>query len=233
MEHGPEPVPTKAGLEPAAASAQKGPTEKGATEDGPTPDGPARDGPARDGPARDGPIQVWPVLRDSIPSGPVALVAVKGKPPGGLPGTAFQVPFADPVGAALFTSGTESLAVFDERRPIDLAALRDDPVFGSAVVTIHPAATMIRVTTPPGHEAMLTRAPSGWRVSMVPASPRPAPLTPVPANGALTFAAEAPGQQGARERVGGLVDIPQRQASVEVGDARRIRDAAHACTAAA
>ena len=45
--------------------------------------------------------------------------------------------------AALLSRGTDTLIVFDERRPIDLAALRDDPVFGSAVVIIHPAATAV------------------------------------------------------------------------------------------
>ena len=33
-------------------------------------------------------IQVWPVTRDAIPSGPVALLAIKSRPPGGLEGVA-------------------------------------------------------------------------------------------------------------------------------------------------
>ena len=140
------------------------------------------------------PAQVWPVTRDPAPFGPVALAATQIRPPAGLRGAAIQIPFAEPVGAALFARGSEAYAVFDERRPIDLAALRDDPVFGSAVVTIYPAATVIRFTTPPGQAALLTRAPTGWRIVVAAASPRPAPLTPVTANGVMIFAAEAPGQ---------------------------------------
>ncbi len=141
-----------------------------------------------------GPTQVWPVTRDPARPGPVALVATKARPPGGLAGVAVQIPFAAPVGAALFSRGADTFVVFDERRPIDMAELRGDPVFGSAVVTIYPAATVIRLTRPPGQSAMLSPAASGWRISIVAASPRPAGLTPVVANDGMTFTADAPGQ---------------------------------------
>jgi len=140
------------------------------------------------------PIQVWPVTRDAIPAGPVALVAIKVRPPAGLPGAAVLVPFSDRVGAALFSRGPDTYVVFDERRPIDLAALRDDPVFGSAVVTIYPTATVIHLTRPAGQSVILTPARSGWRISMVPATPRPTALTPVLINEGMTFPADAPGQ---------------------------------------
>ncbi len=140
------------------------------------------------------PAQSWPVTRETAPSGPVALVAVKARPPGGLPGTAVQIPFAEPVGAALFSRGSQSFVVFDERRPIDLAALRDDPVFGTAVVAIYPSATVIQLTRSPGQSAMLSAAAAGWRVSIVPATPRPAALIAVSGNDVMTFAADAPGQ---------------------------------------
>jgi tetratricopeptide (TPR) repeat protein len=133
-------------------------------------------------------------VRDALPSGPVALVAARARPPDGLTGAAIQVPFAAPVGAALFSRGTETYVVFDERRPIDLAALRGDPVFGSAVVTIYPAATVIRLVPSPGQSAVLSHGPSGWRVSVVAASPRPAALVAVDAKGEITFAADSPGQ---------------------------------------
>ena len=138
--------------------------------------------------------QVWPVTRDPSPVGPVAIAAFKASPPGGLKGSAIQVPFPNQVGAALFSRGSETFVVFDERRPIDLAALHDDPAFGSAVTSIFPAGTLIRLTRPPGQSAMLSQAPAGWRLSLVPASPRPAALTPVVSNDGLTFAADAPGQ---------------------------------------
>ena len=84
--------------------------------------------------------------------------------------------------------------VFDTRRPVDLSALRDDPAFGTAVVTLYPTATVIRLTRPPGQSAMLYAAQTGWRVSLVPTIPRPAALTPLVTGDVMTFAAEAPGQ---------------------------------------
>jgi len=139
-------------------------------------------------------LQVWPVTGDAAPAGPVALVAFAARPPGGLAGAAIQIPFAQPVGAALFSRGPDTFVVFDERRPIDLGALRDDPVFGSAIVTIYPTSTVIHLTRPPGRSAMLSLAQHGWRLSIVAASPKPAALTPVVSNDIITFAAEAPGQ---------------------------------------
>jgi len=140
------------------------------------------------------PIQVWPVTLDAVPSGPVALVAIKVRPPAGLPGAAVLVPFTDRVGAAMFSRGPDTFVVFDQRRPIDLAALRDDPVFGSAVVTIYPAATVIRLVRQAGQSAILTPARTGWLISMVSATPRPTALTPVLINEGMTFPADAPGQ---------------------------------------
>jgi hypothetical protein len=140
--------------------------------------------------------QAWPVTRFAVPSGPVALVASKASPPSGLAGVAIQLPFSGPVGAALFSRGPDSFAVFDTRRPVDLSALRDDPAFGTALVTLYPAATVIRLTRPPGQSAILYPAQAGWRVSLVPTIPRPAALTPVVSASAdaMTFAAESPGQ---------------------------------------
>ncbi len=140
------------------------------------------------------PEQAWPAVRGVPPSGPVALIATKTRPPPGLTGPALRVPFGEPVGAALFARGPHTYVVFDERRPIDLASVRDDPMFGTAVATIHPAATSIRLTPQPGQAALLTRTKDAWLISVVAAAPRPAALLPVFAKGLATFAAEAPGQ---------------------------------------
>jgi hypothetical protein len=155
------------------------------------PDGAASAQPASAQPAS---AQVWPVTRDAAPPGPVALLAIKARPPAGLAGVAVRFPFTGAVGAALFSRGSDIFVVFDERRPIDLAALRDDPVFGSAVVALYPAATVIRLTRPPGQSAMLFPAQLGWRLSIVAASPMPAAFAQDTANGVMTFAAGAPGQ---------------------------------------
>lgn len=170
------------------------------------------DGPA---PVQADPGPLWPVTRDPAPSGPVAIAAFKAHPPGDLSGTAIQVPFPVQVGAALFSRGAETIVVFDERRPIDLSALHDDPVFGQAVTSIFPAATMIRLTRPPGQSVILSPAASGWRISVVAASPRPTALTPVVTADGITFAADAPGQVVAitDPRTGGTLIVGTQRTS--------------------
>ena len=138
----------------------------------------------------------WPVVRDSASSGPVGLVVTKVPPPAGLTGSAIQFPFSEPIGAAMFNRGGETIVVFDERRPVDLAALRDDPIFGAATAAIFPTATVIRVPTPREQRAVMSRGAGGWRLSMVRASPKPGPLVLVPAanNDTVSFASDAAGQ---------------------------------------
>ncbi len=56
------------------------------------------------------------------------------------------MPFGPGVGAAAFPRGAEGIVVFDDSKPVDLAALKDDPVFGSARVTLLAAATQITMS---------------------------------------------------------------------------------------
>jgi hypothetical protein len=171
-----------------------------------------RDVPA---PEESQPLQVWPVTRDAAPSGPVALLATKTRPPGGLAGVAVRIPFNPAVGAALFSLGPDTFVVFDERRPIDLSALRDDPVFGSAMVTIYPTATVIQLTRPPGQSAMLFPSPTGWGLAIVPASPAPGALKQETARNVIFFSADAPGQVVAiaDPRTGGTILVGTQRLS--------------------
>ena len=127
--------------------------------------------------------------------GPLALVARKVVLPPDVAGSAFSVPFGAGVGATALRRGEVGLVVFDEKRPIDLAALRDDPVLGSASVQMLPAATIIRVRLPVGREIALSRAtPEAWTVSI---SATPARFHPIQAGGeggTLLLSADAPGQ---------------------------------------
>lgn len=141
-----------------------------------------------------GPVQVWPVTQNTLPLGPAALRAIRSRPPNGLAGVAIGLPFRGAVGAALLSRGSDIFVVFDERRPIDLSALQDDPVFGPAVVTLYPTATVIRLAARPGQSAMLFPDPLGWRLSMVPDTPKPAAFAETVTEGGITFAAGAPGQ---------------------------------------
>jgi hypothetical protein len=139
-----------------------------------------------------GAIQVWPVTEDTIPTGPPALRAARSRPPGGLAGVAAVIPFRASVGAAMFARGPDTNVVFDERRSIDLAALRDDPAFGSAIVTLYPTATVIRFACPPGQSAMLSYDRFGWRLSVVPTTPKPAAIPETTANNVMTFTGGSP-----------------------------------------
>ncbi len=100
-----------------------------------------------------------------------ALVAQRLPPEGAGARPAILVPFGPEVGAAAFPRGAEGIVVFDDSKPVDLAALKDDPVFGSARVTLLAAATQITMSVPPGAALGLQRRPEGWVVSVV----RPVP----------------------------------------------------------
>ena len=65
------------------------------------------------------------------------------------PDEAVLLPFDPGVGAAALMRGDQALVVFDAPKPLDLAALRDDPVFSTAAVEVLPTATLLRLRPPP------------------------------------------------------------------------------------
>ncbi len=103
------------------------------------------------------------------------------------------VPFDSPVGVAAFRRGSAALVVFDRSLVVDLARLRDDPVFGSASVQTYPNATLLRVPLDAGAMLALSAEPHAWRVSPVttPTDLRPIRVTAV--DGRLTLQAAAAG----------------------------------------
>ncbi len=139
-------------------------------------------------------------------SGPVALVATRTPPAEDGRGAAFSVPFGADVGAAALRRGEQALVVFDQKRPIDMAALRSDPILAGASVQLLPAATLIRLRLPAGMEVALLRpSPNAWTVALVPRAPPVHPIRPaIAADGAgsdgagaagrVLLAGEAPGQ---------------------------------------
>jgi hypothetical protein len=72
--------------------------------------------------------QATTTVTPAEPSAP--LIARTDTPP--RVGMVLALAFPTSVGVAAFRRGDSALVVFDERRPIDLAAARDDPVFGTA-----------------------------------------------------------------------------------------------------
>jgi hypothetical protein len=131
---------------------------------------------------------------DATPSPePISLVATLATLPPGITGAAFLVPFSGDVGAAVFNRRGETLVVFDDRRPIDLSALRSNAAFAEARVELLPAGTMIRMTPPPGTAVALSKTSQGWTVAVLAIPPQPLPLTPEPYEALLSVAAREPG----------------------------------------
>jgi hypothetical protein len=73
---------------------------------------------------------------------PISLAAA---PHRGAEGPAMRLPFERDTGVAVLRRGGELWVVFDEARPIDLTALRNDPLLARATLTVGPAATLLRI----------------------------------------------------------------------------------------
>lgn len=126
--------------------------------------------PAIQPPAPDPPAQPVPPPSSSAPADPPTthgIAATLQDVPDFGPGHRLEIPFGPQVGAAAFAMDGEGWVVFDERKPIDLAALQQDPMFGSAQVQEWPGATLLRVKLPPGAELHLERRKSSWLVTAI------------------------------------------------------------------
>jgi hypothetical protein len=121
---------------------------------------------------------------------PIALLARRIKLPKGTDGSGFLVPFSDTTGAAAFQEGDTTYVVFDERRPIDMAALKGDPVFGQASVQTLPNGTLIGLPLPPSLSVAIAQTPQGWRIEALATAPKPQPIAAIYTAGRLTMPAE-------------------------------------------
>ncbi len=72
------------------------------------------------------------------------------------------LPFGPDVAAASFRHGQEAWIVFDDRRPLDLHEVAEDPVFAGAAVELLPSATLLRFKIPAGYAVLLHRRADGW-----------------------------------------------------------------------
>ncbi len=124
---------------------------------------------------------------------PLGLLARRTKLPKDLEGSAFVVPFGNTTGAAIFQRGGRTYVVFDERRPVDMAALHADPVFGQASVQLLPNGTLLRLPVPAGVSIALSQTPQGWRIAGLTASAKLQPIVTTSADGVMNLAAEQPG----------------------------------------
>jgi hypothetical protein len=92
---------------------------------------------------------------------------------------AILLPFDAQTGAAAFARGGLGHVVFDTSKAIDLAALRNDPIFGSARITLLPASTQLTMAMPAGRWLALRHRRDGWAVVLAPgrAPPDTAPVS--------------------------------------------------------
>jgi hypothetical protein len=139
--------------------------------------------------------QQLPPGRDVLPEndGPVGLRARRTRLPREMDGTAFLVPFDAGTGAAAFRSGDSTYVVLDERRPIDMAALKDDPVFAAVSVRLLPTGTLLRVPQRDGISIALTQMQQGWRIAALTSTPKQDPIVATEADGRLLLVADQPG----------------------------------------
>lgn len=97
---------------------------------------------------------------------PLSLAAA---PHRGMEGPAARLPFGRDTGTAVLRRGDELWIVFDDPRPIDLAPLRGDPVFGRASITLGPASALLRIPAPAPATVRVTAADRGLIVEVLPA----------------------------------------------------------------
>jgi tetratricopeptide (TPR) repeat protein len=134
-----------------------------------------------------------PPARDVLPEtteGPLGLIARRVKMPKETDGAAFLVPFEATTGAASFRGQDSTYIVFDERRPVDMAALRDDPLFAAASVRLLPNGTLFRIPHAANLSIALTQIPRGWRIAALTVAPKQQPIATVLADGRLGLAAD-------------------------------------------
>ncbi len=124
------------------------------------------------------------------------------------------MPFDADAAAAAFRRGASGGVVFDPRRPLDLAALRDDPAFDDASVQLLPGATVLRLRLAAEQVLVLARTAPGWTVTLAAAPAAAAAIPASIADGTLRFAAAGPGS---------VVSVPDPETggAMQVGTLRR------------
>ena len=140
--------------------------------------------------------QQMPPGRDVLPEndGPIGLRATRVKPPKGLDAPTILLPFGPTTAAAAFRRREGTYIVFDERRAVDMAGLRDDPAFGSASVRLLAKGTLLLVPHAPEKSVMLSPTSQGWRVTSLDTAPRIQPIVAIQGDGRFNLLADEPGE---------------------------------------
>ncbi len=182
-------------LPPRPANPAERPTEEALAAPA-APAGAAPPSPQAASPAEVPPRPLPPLQPVPQRQAPISLAAA---PHRGTEGPAARLPFGRDTGVAVLRRGDELWVVFDDPRPIDLSALRNDPGFGRAVLTLGPAAALLRIPAPAPATARVTPAERGLIVELLPAGGPagdtvPAEVLDTPEGRRLLLRAQGPGR---------------------------------------
>lgn len=129
------------------------------------------------------------------------------------------LPFDTNVAAAAFRRGGHAFVVFDQRRPVDMTAVREDPTFAAGMVQLLPSGTVVRFPIERQDEVSLNRVGTGWTIRVMTAreagmAGRIEPLDVRMVDGVLRMLSDA---------AGGVVAMPDPEtgASLLVGTLRQ------------
>lgn len=114
-------------------------------------------------------------------------------PPAARPAS-ILVPLETGIGAAAFRRAEVGTVVFDQRVPLDLAALGGGPAFAQASVRLGQASTMLSVPLPASQSLALSRETGGWRVTLADDAAPFRPIEAEPSPGGLLLKLDYPGR---------------------------------------
>lgn len=97
--------------------------------------------------------------------GPVSIAAAVVPASNGQDG-GLMLPFDRKVGVAAFRRGNRVVVVFDSSRPVDLAPVAGDPVFGHATFSLLDNGAMLTVPVAAAQQVALARRPDGWFLAL-------------------------------------------------------------------
>lgn len=142
--------------------------------------------------------QSAPSQSDTTPAAPPQALVPAEKPESAAasdsaPDGVLNIPADPQLGLAVLRLRNLALIVLDQPRNIDVASLRDDALFGSAVVQTLPTATVIRLPLDPGTALVPSRIEKAWRITAVSQEPPLRPMQAVVADDRLLLQAATPG----------------------------------------
>ena len=138
-----------------------------------------------------------PAPAASAPPQPLEPAPLQARPaplPPETQGAAFTLPLPADAAAAVFHRHGETLVVFDQHEPIDLAPLQSMPAFASARAELLPTATVIHLSPPAGTTVALSKTTQGWTVAALSSPPQTRAISVRNNDNAVGLAAQAPGR---------------------------------------